>query len=380
MPASSRDGWPSSARAIFQIWGAARFGRSAAPRPRPRPRSPRRRAAEAEARPPRPGASAEMLAALAGARDGASISTAPSAPAATAARSSRPAPAACSAHRPRPGRGREGGAGWPLAIPAAHHDRGPLRRYGGAAARAGIDAVDGVALDLGLSSDQLDEPRARLLVRRRRAARHAHGPATGSAPPISSTTLDETALAEHPRSLRRGARRRAAIARAIVARAPARADRRAPASSPSWSPAGRRPAVGRPAGSIRRPAPSRRCASHVNDELGELERASPRPSGCSRPAAGWRRGLPFARGPPGQAFPARPAAARGRGASRHLPAGAAAPPRASACSYRNPIAARRRPRSRAIRAPARRACAPPSAPRRQPGARGMTMSSGWSAS
>ncbi len=42
---------------------------------------------------------------------------------------------------------------------------------------AGIDAIDGLLLDLGVSSHQFDARRARLLAPLRRPARHADGPA-----------------------------------------------------------------------------------------------------------------------------------------------------------------------------------------------------------
>ena len=87
-------------------------------------------------------------------------------------------------------------------------------------------------------------------------------------------------------------------------------------------------------------------------------------AGAGRPAR--RRRVPFARGPPGQEFPARAQrrrAARARAiARRGARRGAELPPARPQAGAR-----RARPRSRAIRARARRGCAPPSAPPRRPG-------------
>ena len=78
------------------------------------------------------------------------------------------------------------------APPLAQHYNGRLNlvtgRFGDMAAllnARGVDATDGVALDIGVSSMQLDRARARLLLPRRRPARHAHGDSRARAPPTS---------------------------------------------------------------------------------------------------------------------------------------------------------------------------------------------------
>ena len=102
----------------------------------------------------------------------------------------------------------------------------------------------------------------------------------------------------------------------------------------------------------------------VNDELGELDRGLAAAEALLQP--GGRLAvvvLPFARGPRGQAIPARPRAAARRAARAtcRRPATRRAPTSFRAAAATRPCA-RRRPRSRAIRAPARRGCAPPNAP------------------
>ena len=104
----------------------------------------------------------------------------------------------------------------------------------------------------------------------------------------------------------------------------------------------------------------------VNDELGELDRGLARrraAADAGRPAGG--RVVPFARRPAGQGLPA---AAQRRRTARLAPRAAAARHRRAELSAAAP-ARRSSPvprRSPATRAPARRGCAPPSAPQRPP--------------
>ena len=186
-----------------------------------------------------------------------SISTARSAAAATARAILDAARCRVVAHRPRSrGRRARRRAGASLCRPP-HPDRRPLRRDGAAAARRSASrAVAGVALDLGVSSAQLDDAGARLLLPRRRAARHAHGRRRADAPPISSTRLPRRALADLISRLWRGALRPPRRARHRAARA----RRRSPAPR-ELAAVVRRRRAGEPAASIPRPAPSRRCAS-----------------------------------------------------------------------------------------------------------------------
>ena len=95
------------------------------------------------------------------------------------------------------------------------------------------------------------------------------------------------------------ARRKSALAN-VIYRSTARSASRAASPAPSSPPAGRRRSTrtgrarrdrpqrraGEAAASIRRPAPSRRCASTVNDELGELERGAAGGRAAARRRAG----------------------------------------------------------------------------------------------
>ena len=201
---------------------------------------------------------------------------------------------------------------------------------------AGVDGLDGIVLDLGLSSDQPRDPG-------RGFSFAADGPLDMrmSRQGISAAELvnqaDETTLADilYRYGEERAARR---IARAVVGRRQrAPLERTRELAQLVAGVVGR--TSGRPAGRI---DPATRTFQalriHVNDELGELERALHRGRGA---AGGWRppgdRGLPLARGPPGQTVPRGPQ--RRAAAALAPPAGARGEPPAARfrALYRHPL-------------------------------------------
>ena len=192
-----------------------------------------------------------------------------------------------------------------------------FRELGAVAPEAGFGRVDGLLFDLGLSSYQLADARARLRLPDRRPARHAlrHEPRRpGRRPPRHA----RRARARRPLpALRRGAVRRAG--------SPGRSSRparTAPIETAEQLAALVERVVPAIPGSRRRIHPATRVFQAlriaVNEELDALE-AGPRrrhgPAAAGRPAR--RPELPLAGGPHRQALH------RGRAQGLHLPAGAA---------------------------------------------------------
>ena len=153
--------------------------------------------------------------------------------------------------RPRP-RGGGARARTGRRVLQVYHDRGPFWRHGRAARRPGLRRLDGVVLDLGVSSLQLDDAgRGFSFAVDGPLDMRMSGAGLSAAEVVNSADADT--LADILRRYGEDAARR--LAQAIVKR---RQGCRSPrASWPSWPPAW---SVARPAASIRRPAPFRRCA------------------------------------------------------------------------------------------------------------------------
>ena len=260
----------------------------------------------------------EAVAALAPARRRPSMSTARSAPAAIARRccgGALPRRRASTAIPPPSPRGEAPGAS---SCRPPHPDRRPLRRDGALLAALGITPVAGIALDLGVSSPQIDDPARGFSFRADGPLDMRMGARRRAAPPTSSTTLPEgDARRPHPSSMARSASPAASPAPSSPrAEAPLDPHQRARRSSSAAS--------CRRAGGIdpaTRTFQALRIA--VNDELGELDRglaAAERLLDAGRPAR--RRLLPFARRPPRQRFPAP---AQRRRAARLAPSPRRAP-------------------------------------------------------
>ena len=183
------------------------------------------------------------------------------------------------------------------------------------------ERFDVAYMDLGISSLQLDSAAPRVLLRLRRAARHAHGPRPGAVGRARSSTTGPPSAS--PAALREyGEERHArAIAAEIVRRRPLRTTFELVDAIRAAVPPSYRFGRGHPA---KRTFQAIRIA--VNGELESLDRALPGAWALLRRRGAARRDLlPLARGPARQALPRR---SRPR---VHLPAGAAGlrvPPRA----------------------------------------------------
>ena len=196
--------------------------------------------------------------------------------------------------------------------------------------------------------------RARLLLRLRRAARHAHGPRAAAhrgrdRQHVGAAPARPRCCATSARSATRTASRGRSSA--------ARARRCAPRSSSSTRSPPRSPRRRGSPAAIPPSAPSRRIRIAVNDELGQLDLALPLRLG---PAARGRAGSPRSRstrsrtGASSASSPTAPAAASARPTCPC--AAAAGRRRPSSCS--GAPSCRPRARSPTTRAPSRPACGP----------------------
>ena len=167
----------------------------------------------------------------------------------------------------------------------------------------GVEDVDGVALDLGVSSMQFDQAGSRLLVPRLRSARHAHGTQRslrrrsgerGRREPSSPTSSGATA--------RSGSSRR--VARAIVEARKHEAHRDHGRAGRDRAPCRRAAGQGRE----RSRHPHLPGAAHRRERrTGRARaRACRRRAGAGAGRTAGRRLVPFAGGPRGQGIRARP--------------------------------------------------------------------------
>ena len=286
----------------------------------------------------------------------ASTSTAPSAPAATAARSSPPPIARSSASTATRARSPRGAGLVAGGQRPADPGRGPLFRSRPVSrANAAMRAVDGVVLDIGVSSMQLDEAERGFSFRLDGPLDMRMGGDGPSAADVVAHGVRARSRRHHLSSSARSGTRAPSPAPSSGARARRRSTTtpRSPTSSAAWC--ARKPDEIHPATRT-----FQALRIFVNEELGELAAALAAAERILKP--GGRLVVvivPFARRPHRQDVPrrAQPHARRLAPSARQ----SSAPAPTLHAADQAPGRRRRRRDRRAIRAPARPSCAPPSA-------------------